>query len=374
MKVLFVSNVLESVATFRLPLIRSLKERGYGISCIAGRSSLSFADPFEVLKSESVDVHLIDLSPAGLSPLAVLRESLALWREVRQIDPDIVFTHTVKPNTLGILACRLASGGRRRLYATVNGLGLVFLEEGIRAALRRFLVSTLYRLSLGMADRVFFFNDDDLRFFVSQGIVSRERAGRLPGSGVDTERFPLLPSQAGSPCFLFVGRLIREKGIYEFVEAAAVVSRRHPEVRFVVAGGRYPAPTSVSEDELILWRRSGIVHFAGPVSDIRPMLEQSSCVVLPSYREGLTQSLLEAMSSGRAIITTRVPGCEELVVEGENGFLCDARSVSSLVEAMCRFIEIGARSRTMGQRARELVEQRYSSRAMLAALHEQVAL
>jgi glycosyltransferase involved in cell wall biosynthesis len=375
MKVLFISNVFESVATFRLPIIRELKKRGMHVSCLAGRVSLSFADPRVVLNSENVTVHEMELAPASLSPLIAFREMVQIGREIRRSDPDIIFTHTIKPNVLGVLASHWLTGRKnRRIFSTINGLGFTFLQRGLRSGLQRFLVSLLYGFSLRYAERVFFFNQSDLKLFVDHGIVRKERAGYLPGSGVDTASYPLLAVEPSACRFLFIGRLIREKGIFEFVEAARVIRSKYPQCSFEIVGGIYPSPTSVTQAQLDIWRSEEGLYFAGPVSSIHPYLKRSTFVVLPSYREGLSQSLLEAMSSGRGIVTTRVPGCEELVVEGVNGFLCEPKSSYSLGEAMERAALDFERAGEMGLVSRRIASEKFSYQAMLSSLFEQVKL
>ena len=237
------------------------------------------------------------------------------------------------------------------------------------------LVSRLYRLSLAGSARVFFQNPDDLDLFVSQGLVRPGQAARIPGSGIDLLRFR--PSTAARPDgrpfrFLFVGRLLRDKGLVEYADAARQVRSRWPDTEFAILGfAGSDNRSAVPIADLERWRADGTVTYLGETGDVRPFLEESDCVVLPSYREGLPRSLLEAAAMARPMIATDVPGCRAVVANGENGFLCEARSAQSLASAMEEMLRQDPAERAaMGQRARAKVEREFDQALVVDAYME----
>jgi glycosyltransferase involved in cell wall biosynthesis len=253
--------------------------------------------------------------------------------------------------------------------ANVSGLGTAFIRGGTFA---RF-VSALYRLAFARSHMVFFQNPDDRDLFLERGIVPNEKARLLPGSGIDLDRFrPAEPLAPGPPTFLFIGRLLADKGVREFVEAAAMTKARYPDAKFQLLGGLDPQNrTAVPDDELRGWIAGGAVEYLGPTDDVRPYIAKASAVVLPSYREGLPRSLLEGGAMARPLIATDVPGCREVVKGGVTGLLCEARSASSLAAAMARFADMDVdRRQALGNAARAKVATEFNESAVIDAYLE----
>lgn len=310
----------------------------------------------------------LPIDKKGLNPRADIKLLYTLYRWYRREQPDIVHHFTIKPVIYGSLAARLAGVPRR--ISTVTGLGFVFMEDNI-AWLRR-LVEWQYRLALSGTHFTFFQNPDDRQLFLRQRLVSPDRSGLLPGSGVDCERFAPSSSswvEGGGErplTFLMVARLLREKGVYEFVEAARLVKHQFSNVRFQLLGRRDERnPTVVSQRELRDWETEGVVSWLGEVPDVRPLVAKSDVVVLPSYREGTPRSLLEAAAMAKPIITTDAVGCREVVENGVNGFLVPVKDAHALAKSMMQMIEYPAMRARMGRAGRKKIEQEFDERQVL---------
>ena len=225
----------------------------------------------------------------------------------------------------------------------IEGLGFVFTESsdnknGIIRLFLKFIVKNLYKFSLSLTDKVIFLNPDDINEFSNQGIVDPRKTFLLGGIGVDLDTWRYSTPKIEPVTFLMVSRLLKEKGIREYVAAAKLVKEKYPKCRFILLGGQDDNPGSISKEDVDAWAKEGCVEWHGHVS-VAPWMQQSSVFVLPSYREGVPLSTQEAMASGRAIITTDVPGCRETVIDGLNGYLIPSKDHVKLADAMTRFIE-----------------------------------
>lgn len=332
------------------------------------------ADFLEEVEGLGIPIHKVKLSRTGLNPIA----DIAFVRQVRTLTrrrrPAVVFAYGVKPVVFGLLGARVA--GVRRCYAMVTGLGHAYTTESLRTRVVRLILAVLYRVSLRIARRTFFQNPDDLRSFVERGLVPADRAVLINGSGINLDRFPLrsLPDVANAR-FLFVGRLLYEKGLREFVAACRLVAERHPGCEFVVVGGHDPSlPHAVSAEEVEAWKTEGLVRFVGAVKDVRSWLAWCSVLVLPSYREGTPRSVLEAMATGRAVITTDAPGCRETVEDGVNGLLVEPRTVEPLADAMMRLAADPAAVARFAQAGRHIAEDKYDVHKVNAVILQTMEL
>jgi glycosyltransferase involved in cell wall biosynthesis len=235
----------------------------------------------------------------------------------------------------------------------------------------QFLVSFLYRIALSRSATVFFQNSDDRDLFVGRKLVGKGRAGLVRGSGIDLDHFAPRPHRAedGTTSFLLVARILRDKGVVEYVEAARILRGEGLAMRFAILG---PAGvdnrTAISAEELGVWLAEGVVELFGSADDVRPYVADADCIVLPSYREGLPRSLIEAAAMGRPVITTDVPGCREVVDPGETGLLCEVRSAASLADAMRRFADLPTAERlAMGERGRDKAVAEFGQARICAA-------
>lgn len=352
-----ISNQAFSLVNFRGYLIRELVAAGVEVYALAPDYDDRFRGEVRSLGAVPVD---FSLARTGMNPLRDGLDLLRLTNLLRRIRPDATLGYFIKPVIYGTIAAWLAGVPRR--YALIEGLGYVFTESGAKESWRRvvlcWIVSALYRAALKRAERVFFLNDDDISEFVEKGIVDQDKTVKLGGIGVDLDEWRPLPPSMQPLTFLLAARLLREKGIVEYAEAARRVKRRYPNIRFVLLGGLDPNPGGLTQSEVEEWVREGLLEWPGHV-DVKPWLAQTSVYVLPSYREGVPRSTQEAMAMGRPVITTDAPGCRETVEHGRNGFLVPVRDPRALAEAMLRFIEQPELIESMGRESRRMAEERF---------------
>lgn len=357
MKVLVLSSLAYSLVNFRGDLLRAMKDCGHQVIACAPDH-----DPATLQKLDIMGVPFIQtpMDRTGTSPLADLRLLWRYWRLMRRERPDIVLAYTQKPIVYGGLAARLARVGR--FYALMSGLGHVFSpHSGYPAPLRK-LVSILYREALRRAKATFVFNADDRADMLRHGIVGKtQRVVQVPGSGVPIDRFAQEPLPPGDPAFLLIARLMKNKGIMEFLEASRIVRAQGRECRFTILGRcETENPEGLDEQDCARLAREYDVEFVPGTDDVRPFLHACSVFVLPSYyREGLPRTILEAMATGRAVITTDMPGCRDPIVEGRTGLLVPPRDAGALANAMIRFVADPELAITMGQAARLRAQSHY---------------
>lgn len=363
-----ISNQAFSLLNFRGPLIKTLVTKGVRVYALAPDYDDQLRQKIMSLGAEPVDY---TLTRAGMNPWRDCLDTLRLAFMLRRLQPDVTLGYFIKPVIFGTLAAWLARVPYR--VAMIEGLGFVFTENGeILSRKRRLLrgaVSWLYRLALGRAHRVIFLNKDDIAEFVRDGFVDPTKASCLGGIGIDLTEWPLAPICRQPVTFLLAARLLREKGIMEFAEAARIVKSQYPTTRFLLLGGVDPNPGSLQHAEVQAWVDKGLLEWPGHVK-VQPWLAQTSVYVLPSYREGVPRSTQEAMAMGRAVITTDAPGCRDTVVDGENGFLVPVRDAKALAQCMIRFIEQPQLIETMGHKSRQLAEERFDVRKINTKLLE----
>jgi len=356
-KILLIAGLPESLLNFRGPLLRALMAEELQVHVAAPCLPASSAIRQE-LESMGVYVHEVDLKRADINPFADLLTVYDLWRLMHRIKPDFTLGYTIKPVIYGNIAAWIAGVPRR--FALITGLGYAFTgDSGQRSWLKK-IVQVLYRVALGRGHKIFFQNPDDESLFHSLRIIksSDRKTVVVNGSGIDVGSFRVVPLPQ-IPQFLLIARLLGDKGVREYVKAATIVRRKHPNVRFGIVGWIDENPDTISEKELQHWIDAGDVRFYGRLNDVKPAIAESSVYVLPSYREGTPRTVLEAMAMGRPIITTDAPGCRETVENGENGFLVPVKAIDELVAAMLIFIKNPDLIAQMGRRSRQIAEEKY---------------
>ena len=370
MRFLLIASFPGSLLHFRGLLIDALLASGQSVHVAA--PDLPSSSPIRSrLETKGVSVHDIPLQRTATNPGADFLLLIHLIRLLRKVRPQRVLGYTIKPVVYGMLAAWLARVPQR--YALITGLGFAFQDGEGRGALRT-LVQRLYLLSLSCTHKVFFQNPDDERLFRKLGLVpARVPTCVVNGSGVDLDFYGVAPLPVGHH-FLLVARLLGDKGVREYSEAARRIRLQHPDVVFHLVGWLDENPDAISQQELDGWIEDGTLVFHGRLADVRPAVAGCSVYVLPSYREGTPRTVLEAMAMGRAIITTDAPGCRETVVHGENGFLVPVRSVDGLVAAMQRFLEDPTLVEKMGSRSRAIAEEKYDVHKVNAVMLREMGI
>ncbi|MBW9264260.1 MAG: glycosyltransferase family 4 protein [Candidatus Thiodiazotropha sp. (ex. Lucinisca nassula)] len=353
--ILFVVNDAGFFLSHRLPLALAAKKQGYDV-CVATPPG----DGVEQIKAEGLSYRQVSLSRSGANPLAELRTIWNLYRLYRELQPLIVHHVTIKPVLYGTLAARVA-----KVSAVVNaisGLGFVFLARGWFSAIARSAVLTSYRWLFSRKRLwVIVQNRDDYDYLLEKECLSQDKIELIRGSGVDVDNFVMSTESDGLPLVVLPGRMLWDKGVGEFVEAAQQLHRMGIKARFALVGGIDPNnPESVPAVRLAEWAREGNVEWWGNRQDMPEIYSDAHIICLPSYREGLPKVLLEAAATGRAIVATDVPGCREIVIEGENGLLVPARESRPLADALRRLITNPALRQSMGQKGRAMAEAEFS--------------
>ena len=371
MHVLILASYSPSLINFRGPLILDLIAAGHEISVAAPDMSRSIRCELRAIGVEAHDVHV---QRTGQNVISDIKYFVCLKRLIGSSQPDRVLTYTIKPNIWGAFA---AASHNIASYAMVTGLGYLFMdkcvEDSLKTKMMNLLVRWIYRRATNHNRRVIFQNRDDLDEFIAAGcLADRRKSVLVNGSGVCLEKYSKasLPEE---PSFLMVARLLRAKGVREYCLAAKIIKAIHPEVRLQLVGYFDEGPDAVDRQDFESLIVDG-VEYLGLLDDVRPAITDCTVYVLPSYREGTPRTVLEAMAMGRPIITTDAPGCRETVIDGENGFLVPTRSVDDLVAAMQKFIDDPALAQTMGQRSREIAEEKYDVHKVNAVMLREMGI
>jgi len=339
-------------------------DEGYRVTTLAPKDDSSS-------KLEEVGCRFIHLpmDNQGLNPLADFRLRKRLQSTYKTLSPDLAIHYTVKPVLYGSLA---AASLNISFVNNITGLGSVFIDRNWVTT----LVKNLYKKSQKKASLVFFQNEEDHKLFDREGLIPMSVPQRVvPGTGVDTKKFAAMPYSSAEPnTFLLMARLIWDKGVSEFVEAAKEVKKEFPKARFQVLGYLdVKNRTAISRAKVDSWVKEGILEYLGETEDVRSYVEKAGCVVLPSYREGLPKTLLEAASMSRPIIATDVTGCREIVKDGRNGLLCKVKDTSSLAESMKTFLHLSFDEKEkMGLQGRALAVEKFHEKRVVASILKEI--
>ncbi|MFC3322080.1 glycosyltransferase family 4 protein [Mesorhizobium cantuariense] len=364
-KIIISINTSWNVVNFRKGLIEALRSRGYDVVIVAPRDE--YSSLIAAMGCRHVE---LDMDNSGTS---LLRDMVLLWRYwrlLRRERPLAFVGFTIKPNVFGSIAANLSGVP---VINNISGLGTAFVRGGLLLRTAK----ALYRVALARSKMVFFQNDDDRILFVDGHLVRKEQTGLLPGSGIDLVRFAPsseVRTRSDAIVFLLVARLLWDKGVGEFIEAARLVRQELPGVRFQLLGFLdVENRTAVSRQNVEQWVGEGLVEYLGSTDDVRPFLRAADCVVLPSYREGTPRSLLEAAAMGKPLIATDVPGCREVVDHAVNGFLCKVRDPDDLASKMIEFAMMDDASRArMGAQSRNKVERQFSETIVIEKYIRQI--
>jgi len=353
-RLLFVVNNPAFFLSHRLPLALAARQAGYDVhvATMAG-------DSVSQIEAHGLTHHVIPMTRSGKHPVQELRTVWALYRLFRRLRLDVVHLVTIKPVLYGGIAARVT--GVPAMVSAISGLGFVFVAKGAKAALVRKIVAMLYRLALGHRNsRIVFQNGNDRDVLHDLGAVRDAQVIMIRGSGVNLSDYAAVAEPAPPVVALMVARLLRDKGVLEFVEAARILRREQVDVRMRLVGGIDPGnPASVTQADVDAWQQEGIIEALGERRDIAALYAASHIAVLPSYREGLPRSLIEAAACGRAVVTTDVPGCRDDIEPDQTGLLVPSHDAVALAAAIGRLARDSALRQQMGQAGRVLAEREF---------------
>jgi glycosyltransferase involved in cell wall biosynthesis len=365
MKILMTANTAWNIWNFRRPLVNSFLSDGGSVTVLAPPD-----DSVHELERLGCRFLPLEMSAKGLNPLEDLKLLRSLKRHFRSEQPDVVLSYTIKNNIFGAMA---AQSYRIPFLPNVSGLGTAFLSGGVL----RMVSEMLYRRAFAPLPAIIFQNPDDRDLFLRRNIVRSEQAQIVSGSGIDLTRFSVteLPPDDGAPVFLLIARLLRDKGVIEFVDAARQLKTRRPKVRLQLLGATGSENRTAIDAAMVQnWVSEGIVEYLGTTSDVRPFIAAAHGIVLPSYREGAPRTLIEGAAMGRPLVATNVPGCRAVVEDEVTGFLCDARNAQKLAEALERFADLTRNEKIeMGLAGRTKMEREFDQTIVVNAYRQAIA-
>lgn len=362
MKILLIGNQSSTIILFRKKLIEQLVSRGVQVHVLVMDNDRG---NFQQISTFGAIPEQYKFSRSGMNPVSDLVNTIALSKKIRHINPEVVFCFFPKPVIFGTLAAKFA--GVKNVYNLLEGLGFCYTahlkKDSFKKQVLRAIQTFLYKLTLPRAKKVLFLNCDDYQDLVLENNIKISESEVIGGIGVDLKDYSYNKPDTTIIHFGMVSRLLVEKGVREFVQAAKIVKSKFPDVKFSIAGAIDDNPGGITREQLNVWKQEGHVEFLGQISDVKSYLSELSVFVLPSYREGIPRSTQEAMSIGRAIITTDVPGCRETIIHGLNGLMVPPWNVEALASAMTSLIADPDQIVSMGMESRRMAEEKFDDNA-----------
>jgi glycosyltransferase involved in cell wall biosynthesis len=357
-RIIILENTFYTVLSLRMEILCCLRENGYEVIILSTGPSEDFE------KLSSLGFHCIDVGSVILNPIKALAFILALMRNIRKISPLAICSFTIRPNIFGSIVARVL---RIPIISNVTGTGP--LTESNSMVYK--IIRLLYKFAFSKNKTVFFQNEDDMHFFLHNSYVSSSQAKLLPGSGVDTDHYAPREKTESNFSFLLISRLIRDKGVMEFAHAAEVVKKSHPEIDFKILGPFWTqsiGKNTLTMGDLDPYIQNDIVNYLGYTLDVRPYIAEADCIVLPSYREGCANVLMQAASMSKPLIATDVTGCRNLINDQDSGYICKVKSTDDLAEKLIKMYSISAEKRkNMGQNGREKMIKEYQKKIVFEA-------
>lgn len=350
MKILLITPTSNQVVGFRKNLIEHMQKEGYDVAV------LTFDDEFkQTIVERKIEFHCVPNKNRSLNPFKTLTLKNKYCAVIKKVNPDIVFTFMIKPNTFGVLAAK--NTGVKNIFSMVEGAGDVFINNGLKWRVIRKIVCHLYRKAFKNCKKVFFLNNDDKTEFVHRKLVKSEQCEIIHGIGVDLEKFAYKPIK-NHKTFLMVARMLKTKGVYEYCKCARIVKQKYPDAVFNYVG----AEGTVKLADIQEYIDDGSINYLGTTNDVRPYLEDALFLLLSSYREGMPMSIMEAEAVGRGIITSDSVGCRDTVVDGYDGFIVPRGDYEQMAERVIWCIEHPEEAEQMGKNARKLAEEKFDQK------------
>ncbi len=359
-KIVIIENHALATATIRADLVGALVDNGYDVSIFT-----SISDIFDKIRGNGINI--VDVGSNAQNPFSTFQHLRQLYQALKEYQPDVCLTFTIRPAIYGNLVTRVL---KIPTITNITGIGPLFENNSLPYLLARFL----YPKVLKKTRKIFFQNIDDMNIFLEKGFLTKEVIERIPGSGINYKKFnPRLyrKSSDGRLVFLFISRLVIDKGIFEYIEAARLVKQTHPKAKFHILGPLWKQnleALTVKEVDVESWKKEGIVKYLGETIDVRDFVADADCIVLPSYREGTSNVLLEAASMAKPLIASNVTGCKEIIEDNVTGFLCKVKDPVDLAEKMERMIKLTEEEREMmGKRGRVKVIKEFDKQIVIDA-------
>lgn len=356
MKIAVISGDTKSILTFRLDMIKTFIQHGCDVVAIGDGAEDVWKETFA---GYGIDYYQAVIKRNGLNPFEDFNALKSIKDLLMKIKPDKIFMYQAKAVVYGTLAAHQL--GISEIYPMIAGLGSIFIGNNIKSKIVRAILIIEYIFVFRFSKKIFFQNRDDVSFFSKRGLLDSNKVVIVNGSGVRLDYF--IPSHLPAKIsFLLVARLIKDKGVMEYLQASRVLKQHYPDVSFMLVGPFDTNPSGIKPEEIQTYINDGTIEYYGEQIDVRPFYQKCYAFVLPSYREGTPKSNLEAMACGRAIITTDAPGCRETVIDGKNGILVPIKDVDALVSAMTRLIDNKRLAESMGEASREMAEIQFDVR------------
>jgi glycosyltransferase involved in cell wall biosynthesis len=353
MKIAVLSSHTPSLFWFRMDMMKDFIKNGHSVIAVGPEPETEWKEKF---KEQNIDYRQIFVERTGINPLNDVKTLKQLIKFIKEVKPDKVFAYQAKTIIYGSIAAKVNRNSE--FYPLIAGLGSVFRGRGFKNNIIKMIMKLEYRTACKFSKKVFFQNQDDKNVFIRNGLVKESKTVIINGSGVNLDNFKPTPIPYETT-FLFIGRLIKDKGIMEYLAACKQIKAKYPQVRCLLVGPFDSNPSALKPDKLNFYIEQGIIEYYGEQKDVRPYISQCSTFILPSYHEGTPKSVLEAMAMGRPIITTDAPGCRETVVDGVNGFLVKVKDVSGLVNKMEYLIKNKEDCKRMGEESLNIAKNKF---------------
>lgn len=352
MKIMVLSSYAPTLFFFREDMMIAMIKKGHEVIAAAPESEEDWKDEFKEINVKYVSIKGIERN--STNPIKDIIGFFSILKAIKKEKPDKIFAYQAKTIIYGCIAAKFV--GIKEIYALMGGLGSVLRNK--RYSIASKIMKIEYKVAFKYCNKVFFQNSDDYKEMLGVGLIKDNKTVLINGSGVNMIKFAAKPMPK-NPVFLFVGRIIRDKGVIEYIEAAEIVKLKYPRVKIQIVGYFDTNPTAIKKEEIQPYIDNGIIEYLGSASDVRPFLEKCFVFVLPSYHEGTPKSVLEAMATGRPIITTDAPGCRETVIDGINGFLVPVKNSEVLAEKMIWMIEHREEAEKMGQESLKICREKF---------------
>lgn len=371
-KIVFVANTAFTITNFRKELIKSFVEENYEVivACPTFCSLSNIEDVSSSLRDLGARHYPLLLSRSGINPFSDIKLFISLLKLFKKEQPYAVLNYTIKPVIYSSIAAKISSSAK--VYSTITGLGYLFTSKSLKNRIIAFIVKLQYFLALQFNTLVFFQNSDDLNLFKKMRLLNNVKTKIINGSGVDLNKFFPSENVKLKFSFIMIGRILKDKGIDEYISAARGVKKKYPEAVFKLLGSLDDNPSAYRENDILKWEKEGVIIYIKPQKDVRPFLAESEVFVLPSYREGTPRATLEAMAMGLPVITADSPGCRETVIDGENGFLVTVKDSYSLQIAIEKMITNRQLINKMGAKSLHFVKQKYDVNLVNASILEEI--